>query len=180
MFFVILPKVSWSCLWRGCTNTLLIFNSAIVFLGGKTDHKMPRLKVLPVGKGHEAQTESSPKMPRTKNLYSGKCHVASQNESGPPTIMELFRTLNQKFEEVNMLLVRTGNKLDDMVKEIRNNNQRRAGLLQQLQAQQPSLTVKTDVLGDKKTRESREDFAPDGRLGDLGTLCSPRCFLVIL
>ena len=54
-----------------------------------------------------------------------------------------------------MLLVRTAKKLDDIVKEIRNNIQRRAGL-QQLQAQQPRLAVKIDVLEDKKTRESRE------------------------
>ena len=90
-------------------------------------------------------------------------------------MMELFRTLNQKFEKVNMefeeldrLLVRRGNKLDDMVKYIRNTNQRRAGL-QQLQAQQPRLAVKTDVLDDKETSESREDFAPDGRLGDISS-----------
>ena len=104
---------------------------------------MPRPKVLLAGKGHEAsQTESSPKMPRSKVLSAGKGHVASQNESEPPTMMELFRMITKKFEEVNKyfvvkdkkfekldrLLVRRGNKLDDMVKEIRNINQRRAGL----------------------------------------------------
>ena len=46
------------------------------------------------------------------------------------------------------------------------NHQRRAGL-QQLQAQQPRLAVKADILEDKKTSESREDFAPDGRLEDI-------------
>ena len=51
---------------------------------------------------------------------------------------------------------------------MRNINQRRAGL-QQIQAQQPRLVVKADVLEDKKTRESREDFAPDGRLGDISS-----------
>ena len=55
-----------------------------------------------------------------------------------------------------------------MVKEIRNTNQRRAGL-KQLPAQQPRLAVKADVLEDKKTRESREDFAPDGRSGDISS-----------
>ena len=82
--------------------------------------------------------------------------------------MEVFTTLNLKIEELDRLLIRTDNKLDGMVKEIRNNNQRRAGL-QQLQAQQPRLTVKADVLEDAKTRESREDFAPDGRLRDISS-----------
>ena len=90
---------------------------------------MRRPKVLPLEKGREAfQTESSPKIPRTKVFSTGKGHVASQNESGPPTMMELFKTLNQKFDELNRLRDETGNKLDDMVKEIWNNNQRRAGL----------------------------------------------------
>ena len=81
-------------------------------------------------------------------------------------VMELFRTLNQKWKEMNRLLVRRGNKIEDMVKEIQNNNQRPAGV-QQLRAQQPRLTVKEDTPGDKKTRESRKGFAPDGRLGDI-------------
>ena len=84
---------------------------------------MPRPKVLAVGKGHEAsQTDSSPKMPRTDVLSAGKGHVAPQNESGPPTMMELSTMLTKKFEEVNMkfekldrLFVKRGNKLDDMV-----------------------------------------------------------------
>ena len=90
-------------------------------------------------------------------------------------MMDLFTIITKKFEEVNMefdrldrLFVRNGNKLDNMVKEIRNTNQRRAGL-QQLQTQQPRLVVKANVLEDKKTRESREDFAPDGRLKDISS-----------
>ena len=74
--------------------------------------------------------------------------------------------VNRKFAKSDRLFVRSGNKLDDMVKKIRNTNQRRAGL-QQLQAQQPRLAVKADVLEDKKTRESREDFVPDGGLEDI-------------
>ena len=54
-----------------------------------------------------------------------------------------------------------------MVKETRNTNQRRAGL--QHHAQQPRLVMKTDVLEDKKTRESTEDFAQDRRLGDISS-----------
>ena len=54
-----------------------------------------------------------------------------------------------------------------MVKGARNTNQRRAGL--QHQAQQPRLAMKADVLEDKKTRKSTEDFAQDGRLGDISS-----------
>ena len=130
---------------------------------------MSRPKVLPMGNGHKAsQIESSPKMPRTNVLSAGKGHVASQNESGPPTMMELFTIITKKFEEVNMKFEELHSKLDDMVKEIRNTNQRCAGL-QQLQAQQPRLAVKADVLEDKKTRKSRGDFAPDGRLEDISS-----------
>ena len=89
--------------------------------------------------------------------------------------MELFTIITKRFEEVNVIfeelnriLVRSDNKLDNMVKEIRITNQRRAGL-QQLQAQQPRLAVKADVLEDDKTRESREDFAPDGGSGDISS-----------
>ena len=137
--------------------------NAIVFLGVETCPKMSRPKVLPVEKDHEAsQTDSSAKMPRTNVLSPGKGHVASQNESGPPTMVELFRTLNQKFEVLDRLLVRTGNKINDMVKEIWNNNQRRPGL-EQLQSQQSRLAMKIDVLENKKTSK-REDSAPDGDL----------------
>ena len=94
-----------------------------MLLDAETDPKMPRPKVLPVGKGHEvSQTESSPKMSRTKVFSAGKGLEASQNKSRPPTMMELFKTLNQKFEELDRQLVRTGNKLDDMAKKIRNTN----------------------------------------------------------
>ena len=140
---------------------------------------MLRPRVLPMGKDHEAsQTESSPKMSRTKVLSAGKGHAASQDESGATTadpmselltmITKKFEEVSPKFEELGRLLVRRGNKLDDMAKEIRNINQHRAGL-QQLQAQQPRLAVKADVLDDEKTRESREDFVPDGRLGDVSS-----------
>ena len=128
---------------------------------------MPRTNVLPVEKGHEAsQTEPGPKMSRTKVPSAGKGHVAYQNESEPPTLIELFRTLNHKFEKLDRLLVRRGNNLNGMMKEVRNINQRRAGR-QQLQTQQPCLAVKADALEGKKTHESREDFAPNGRLGDI-------------
>ena len=83
-------------------------------------------------------------------------------------MMELFRTLNHKFEELDKLLVGRRNKLDGMMKEIRNNDQRRAGL-QQLQTQQPRFTVKADDLEDKRTRKIRKDFALDGRLGDISS-----------
>ena len=67
--------------------------------------------------------------------------------------------------KMDNLLVRGDYKLDDMEKEARNTNQRRAGL--QHQAQQPRLAMKADVLEDKKIRESTEDFAQDGRLRDI-------------
>ena len=82
-------------------------------------------------------------------------------------MLKKIEEIKMKMEELNKLLVTRGNKLDDMVKEARNNNQRRAGL--QDQAQQPRLTMKADVLEDKKTRESTEDFAQDGRLGDISS-----------
>ena len=94
---------------------------------------MPCPKVLPMGKDHEAsQTESSPKMSRTKVSSEGKSRIASQDESGAITagpLSELLTMITKKFEEVNMkfekldkLLVRRGNKIDDMVKEVRNTN----------------------------------------------------------
>ena len=55
--------------------------------------------------------------------------------------------------------------LDDMEEEALNTNQRQAGL--QHQAHQPRLAMKADVQEDKKTRESTEDFAQDGILGDI-------------
>ena len=85
--------------------------------------RWPRPNILPVRKGHEAsKIESSPKVAQTKFLSAGKGHVAPQNKSGPPTMMELLRTMNDKIEETNRLLVRTGNKLDGIVKDIWNNN----------------------------------------------------------
>ena len=85
-------------------------------------------------------------------------------------MIESLTVMLKKIEEINMkmgsLLVRGDCELDDMEKEARNTNQRRAGL--QHQAQQPRL-AKADVLEDKKTRESTEDFAQDGRLGDISS-----------
>ena len=72
-----------------------------------------------------------------------------------------------QLEKLDKLLVRRGNRLDDMVKEAQNTNQCRAGL--QHQAQQPRLAVKADVQQDKETRESTEYFAQDGRLGDISS-----------
>ena len=82
-------------------------------------------------------------MPRPKVSSEGKSPSASQNESGATTadpMSEFLTVMLNKFEEVNMqfekldkLLVRTGNKLDDMVKETRNTNQCRAGLQHQAQ-----------------------------------------------
>ena len=116
-------------------------------------------------------------MSQTKVSSEGKSPSASQDESGATTadpMSEFLTIMLKKFEEVNMqlkkldkLLVRRGNKLDDMVKEARNTNQRRAG--PQHQAQQPRLAMKADTQEDKKTRESTEDFAQDGRLGDISS-----------
>ena len=109
-------------------------------------------------------------MPRPKVSSEGKSPSASQDESGATTVdpmSELLATLTKNFEEVNMKFEKLGNKLEDTVKGTRNTNQRRAGL--QHQAQQPRLAVKVDVLEDKKTCESREDFAQDGRLGDISS-----------
>ena len=82
-------------------------------------------------------------------------------------MLESLTVMLKKNEEINMkmdnLLVGGDYKLDDMEKEARNTTQRHAGL--QHQAQQPRLAMKADVQEDKKTRESTEDFAQDGRLG---------------
>ena len=87
----------------------------------------PRPKVLPVVKGHEAsQIESSPKTSRTKVSSEGKSLSASQNESGATTagpmsefltvMLKNIEEINIKMEKLDKLLVRRGNKLDDMVK----------------------------------------------------------------
>ena len=57
--------------------------------------------------------------------------------------------------------------LEDMEEETLNTNQRHAGL--QHQAHQPRLAMEADVQEDKKTRESTEDFAQDGILGDISS-----------
>ena len=44
----------------------------------------------------------------------------------------------------------------------------------QHQAHQPRLAMKADVQEDKTTRESTEDFAQDGRLGDISYISSDR------
>ena len=67
---------------------------------------------------------------------------------------------DKKFEKL-------GNILDDMEEEAVNTNQRHAGL--QHQAHQPRLVMEADVQEDKKTRESTEDFAQDGILGDISS-----------
>ena len=82
----------------------------------------------------------SPKMPRANVSSEGKSPSASQDECGATTadpMSELLTIMLNKSEEVNMKFEELVNKLDGMVKEIRNNNQRRAGL--QHQAQQPRL-----------------------------------------
>ena len=71
-------------------------------------------------------------MPRPKVSSEGKSPSASQDESGATTadpLSEFLTVMLKKFEEVNMqfekldkILVRSGNKLDDMVKRIRNTN----------------------------------------------------------
>ena len=116
-------------------------------------------------------------MSLTKVSSEGKSPSASQDESGATTadsmsafltvMLKKFEEVNMQFEKLDKLRVRRGNKLDDIAKEIQNTNQRRAGL--QHQAQQPRLAMKADVQEDKKTRESTEDFAQDGRLGDISS-----------
>ena len=71
-------------------------------------------------------------MPRPKVSSEGKSPSASQDESGATTadpLSEFLIVLLKKFEEVNIqfekldkILVRSGNKLDHMVKRIRNTN----------------------------------------------------------
>ena len=69
---------------------------------------------------------------------------------------------------IDRLNMKMGNLvLDDMEEEALNTNQRHAGL--QHQAHQPHLAMKADVQEDKKTRESTEDFAQDGILGDVSS-----------
>ena len=41
----------------------------------------------------------------TKRSFGGEGHAVSQNESGPPTMMELFITLNPKIEVLDRLFV---------------------------------------------------------------------------
>ena len=109
-------------------------------------------------------------MLRPKVSSEEKSLPASQDESGATTadpMSELLAIITKTFEEVNMKFEHMGNKLEDMVKETRNTNQRRAGL--QHQAKQPRLAMKPDVLDNKKTRKSTEDFAQDGRLGDISS-----------
>ena len=109
-------------------------------------------------------------MSRTKVSSEGKSPSASQDESGATTadpMLEFLTVMLKKFEEVNMKSEKLGNKLEDMVKETRNTNQRRAGL--QHQTQQSRLAMKADVQEDKKTRESTKDFEQDVRLGDISS-----------
>ena len=111
-------------------------------------------------------------MPRPKVFSEGKSPSASQDESGASTadlMSEFLTVMLNKFEEVNLqfekmdkLLVRRGNKLNGMVKEIQNTNPCRAGL--QHQDQQPRLAVKADIQKGKKTHKRLEDFAQVGRL----------------
>ena len=98
------PKASYSCLGRGCTNTL-------------------------VGLG----TQASPKMPRPKVLFVGKGHVASRNESGRTAKMELLRKATQRIKVVNKHFENIIEKcfkdqdkhLDDLQKEIESKNKSR-------------------------------------------------------
>ena len=117
---------------------------------------------------YEAKAQSSS---RDKRLRSLPDRVKPKMSRTKLSMLESLTVMLKKIEAINMkldnLLVRGDYKLDDMKKEARNTNQRRAGL--QHQAQQPRLAMKEDVLRDKKTRESTEDFAQDGRLGDISS-----------
>ena len=73
-------------------------------------------------------------------------------------MLKIIDGLNMKMD--NLLL-------DDMGEEALNTNQRHAEL--QHQAHQPRLAMMADVQEDKKTRESTEDFAQDGILGDISS-----------
>ena len=71
-------------------------------------------------------------MPRPKVSSEGKRPSASQDESGATTadplsefltvMLKKFEKVNIQFEKLDKILVRSGNKLDDMVKRIRNTN----------------------------------------------------------
>ena len=70
-------------------------------------------------------------MPWPKVSSEGKSPLASQDESGATTDdpMSEFLTImlykfevNMQFQKLDKLLVRRGNKLDDMVNETRNTN----------------------------------------------------------
>ena len=87
-----------------------------------------------------SRPQDRPKDAKAKVFSEGKRPPASQDESGATTAspMSEFLTVmlkrfevNMKLEKLDKLLVRRGNKLDDMVKEIQNINQRRAGLQHQ-------------------------------------------------
>ena len=70
-------------------------------------------------------------MPRTNVSSGGKSPSACQNESGATTsdpMSELLTIMLKKSEEVNRKFEELGNKLFDIVKEMWNTNQRRAGL----------------------------------------------------
>ena len=109
-------------------------------------------------------------MPRPKVSSEEKSPSAFQDESGATTadpMSEFLTVMRKKFEEVNMqfekldkLLVRRGNKLDDMVKETLNTNQRRAGL--QHQAQQPRLPMKADAVETRRLAKVRRALHKTG------------------
>ena len=84
---------------------------------------------------------------------------------------DLLAIMTKKLEEFKIQFdkkfEKLGNILDHMEEKALNTNQRHAGL--QHQAHQPSLAMKADVQGDKKTRESTEDFTQDGILGDISS-----------
>ena len=69
--------------------------------------------------------------------------------------------------EIKRVLDRMENKIEDMEKEVQNNQ--RPDELKQLQAQQPRLAVKAGAFQDKKTRESKEGFAADGILAGISS-----------
>ena len=115
--------------------------------------------------------EASPKMSRPKVLSVGKGHVASQNESGPTRMAELYQVLKEEFE-MNRRLDKRNNDLERMDNH-RITGKKKQGRSEfrglQLLAHQSRLAVKADVFQDNKTRERKKNFATYERLGDIST-----------
>ena len=82
-----------------------------------------------------------------------------------PMVLESLKAMLKIIDRLDMKMDNL--LLDDMEEEALNTNQRHAGLKHQVH--QPRLAMNADVQKDKKARESTEDFAQNGILGDISS-----------